>query len=214
MRAFSQRSARMSAIVPKPTAAVSKWMPPPSVSVRQKRSRKWSCTSPVRLQPEQILQLVEHEQAAGAGREAEDHRVRDVAGEVAEPQQGDAELDRADHEGEQHRGLDLRLRAVDHRDRGEHRDRDRVGGAVDELARRVEDRADGGHHDRGVEPVLGRQPGDHRVRHRLRDRDRRDRDAGEEVGARVARAVAAQRIEGREEAVEARGDRIGGRHGR
>ena len=90
---------------------VSAWTPPPSLSERQKRTRKWSCTSPTALQAEQVLELVEHEQRARAGREADDHRVRDVAREVAEPEQRDAELDRADQEREQDRGLDLRVLA-------------------------------------------------------------------------------------------------------
>ena len=50
---------------------------------------------------EQVLELVEHEQQAGAGGEADDDRVRDVTREVAEPGQADGELDGADHERQQ-----------------------------------------------------------------------------------------------------------------
>ncbi len=55
------------------------------ISVSQKRTRKWSWASPIALHAEQVLQLVEHQQHAGADGEADDHRVRDVAGEIAEP---------------------------------------------------------------------------------------------------------------------------------
>jgi hypothetical protein len=75
----------------------------------------------------------------------------------------------------------------DRADRREQRDRDRVGRAVDQLARGVEQRADRGHHDRGVEAVLGGQARDLRVRHRLRHRDRGHGEAGEPS----ARALAA-----------------------
>ena len=151
-------------------------------------------------QAEQVLQLVEHEQSARAQREADDHRVGDVAGEIAEPQQRDAELDHSHHEGQQHGGLDLLVLAFDQGERGEQRDRDRVGGAVDELSRRRRDGPDGRHHDRGVEAVLRGEPGHHRVRHRLGHGDRRHGDPRQRVGARVEGAIAAQGVDGREEA--------------
>ncbi len=58
------------------------------------------------LQAEQVLRLVEHQQHARAGREPDDHRVRDVARQIAEPQHADDELDRAHQERDQDRRLD------------------------------------------------------------------------------------------------------------
>ena len=57
-------------------------------------SRKWSCTPPAAGRPSRFFSLVEHEQHRSAEREADDDRVRDVARQVAQPQQRDADLDR------------------------------------------------------------------------------------------------------------------------
>ena len=158
-----------------------------------------------RLEAEQVLHLVEDEEHARARREADDDRMRDVAREVAEPQ-ADRELNRAHGERHQHRRLHLLVGAGDAADRAQERDRDRVRRAVDELARRVQHRADRGHDDRRVEPVLRWQARDHRVGHRLRHRDGGDRAAGEEVGARGREVVAPQRIE-RRDAPQEEGER-------
>jgi hypothetical protein len=124
----------------------------------------------LRAQSEQVLQLVEDEQSAGAEREPQDHRVRDVARQVPEPEQRDANLDRTHEEREQHGGADLVVRMrVEGADRAQHRDRDRVGGTVDELFRRIEERADGRHDDGRVQTVLDRHPGDERIGLRNRD---------------------------------------------
>jgi hypothetical protein len=112
---------------------------------------------------EQVLQLIEDEEDTRAGGEADDHRMRDVPGQITEPEQADAELDRPDEQRQQHRGLHAVPGCGDSADRAQQRDRDGIGRPVDELARRVEQRADRGHHNRGVEPILRGQPRDHRV---------------------------------------------------
>ncbi len=57
-------------------------------------------SGPGRRQTQQVLELIEHQQHRGAEREADDHRVRNVARQVAQPQQRDARLDDADDEGQ------------------------------------------------------------------------------------------------------------------
>ena len=159
---------------------------------------------------EQVLHLIGHEQGSRTEGEADDHGVRNEAREVTEPEQRYRELDRTDHEGHQENCCEALLRIYDHGDCAQHRNRDRVGGAVDELARGIKQCTDSGHDDRGVEPVDRRHLDDHRVGHRLRHGDRRDREPGENVGAGIARPVAAQRVEGRDEAVDACERRCGG----
>ena len=107
IRSFNQRSPTTSAIVPSPIAAVAAWMPPPSYQRQPEAVEKVGVRVAHGVQAEQVLQLVEHQQAAGARREADDDGVGDVARQVAEPAQRDGELDRPDHEGEQDGGLDL-----------------------------------------------------------------------------------------------------------
>ena len=105
-RALSQRSASTSAIAPTPIAAVSAVDAAALASAcAQKRTRKWSWTSPIAFRPSRFFIWSSTSSVPAPAREADDHRVRDVAGEVAEPQQRDAELDRADQEREQHGGL-------------------------------------------------------------------------------------------------------------
>ena len=86
--------------------AVSAWSPPPSTE-RAARSGRGSGRGRRRRRacPSRFLSWSSTSRRAGAEREADDDRVRDVAGEIAEPEQRDAELDHADHEGEQDRGL-------------------------------------------------------------------------------------------------------------
>ena len=57
-------------------------------------------------QPEQVLELIEHQQHRRAEREADDHGVRDVPRQIAQPQQRDAGLDDADHQRQQDHGRD------------------------------------------------------------------------------------------------------------
>ena len=91
-------------------------------------------------QAEQVFELIEHQQNRGAEREADDHRVRDIARQVAEPQQRDARLDDADDEREQDHGRDS-FGIAEADQRAQHGDRNRIGRAVDELLRRIEQRA-------------------------------------------------------------------------
>ena len=80
---------------------------PPCVSVSQKRQQEVVVRRrrpPCR--PSRFFIWSSTSSTLAPGREADDDRVRDVAREIAEAQEADAELDRADHERDQHRRLD------------------------------------------------------------------------------------------------------------
>ena len=112
-----------------------------------------------------------------------------------------------DHEREQDGGLDFLVDPVDDGDGAQHGNGDRVGWAVDQLLRRVEDRADGGHYDRSVEAILRRDTGNHRVCHRLGHSNGGNRQSGDRIRACVREPVVAERIEGGNEAQESRRER-------
>ena len=61
-------------------------------------------TGAQRRQAQQVLELIEHQQHRRPQREADDHGVRNVARQIAQPQQRNAGLDRADHQGQQNGG--------------------------------------------------------------------------------------------------------------
>ena len=76
-----------------------------------------------------------------------------------------------------------------------HGNRNGVGRAVDELLRRIEQRADGRHDDRGVQPVLRRNAGDLRVGHGLRHGHGGHRQAGHRVAGEYVQGIIPQRID-------------------
>ena len=86
--------------------------------------------------------------------------------------------------------------------RAQQRDGDGVGGPVDQLPARIEERADDGDHDGRVQPVDGLDPGDGRVGHRLGHGHGRDRQPGQGIAAEIAPRVSAQRPEGGHDAEE------------
>src|SRR5262245_47276358 len=100
------------------------------------------------LQAEEVLELIEDKQHRGPKREADDDRLRNVARQVAEAEERDARLRRANQKGEQNRRRNL-LIAWHERQRAEYGDGDRIGWSVDELTRRVEEGPDRRHDDRG-----------------------------------------------------------------
>ena len=146
------------------------------------------------VQAQQVLHLVQHQQQACAHGEAHDDRMRDVARQVPELGQGDAQLEQPDQKCQQNGGLQAVFGRNDCH-RAEHGNRDGVGGPVDELTRGVEKRADGGHDDGRVEAVFRRNPCHQRIGHGLGNRDGGHGEAGNEIRPQVAEAVAAQRVE-------------------
>jgi hypothetical protein len=104
---------------------------------------------------EQVVQLTQRHQQAGAGHEAEDDRLGDVARQVAQPQQRDDDLDQADEHGQQAGHAHPLVGVERGGDGAEDDQRDGVGRAVDEAGARPEQRRQGGHDDGGVQAVEG-----------------------------------------------------------
>ena len=128
---------------------------------------------------QRIADLADRQQQRRRAHEAEDDGFRDIAGEVAEPEHGDEDLDRAHHRAEQEhrlRGLDA-LIGVEDRKGAEHHQRDRAGRAVDQVRGRTEQRGHGGDDDRRIESVARIDAREQRIGHALRQRDRGDRQA-------------------------------------
>src|SRR5204862_4904275 len=86
-------------------------------------------------QPDEVFDLVEEEQHRRPSRKADDDGMRDIAGQVSESQQGNAGLNQADHQGQEHGGSNDLLLALELQstDRAEDRNRNGVGWSVDEL---------------------------------------------------------------------------------
>ena len=114
-----------------------------------------------------------------------DDRMRDVACQVPELGQGDAHLEQPDKKCQQNGGLQAVFGRNDCH-RAEHGNRNDVGGPVNELTRRVENRADGGHDDGRVESIFRRNPCDQRIGHGLGNRNGGHGEAGNEISPQVA----------------------------
>ena len=54
----------------------------------------------LRGQAEKVVYLLERDEEPGSGHEAENHRFGHIAGEIAELEEGDQDLDDADEDGE------------------------------------------------------------------------------------------------------------------
>ena len=116
---------------------------------------------------------------------ADEDRLREHRRQIAEPEHRRDDAHRGDGECERGHECDVAVRIA----AGEHGD---TAGGEDRRARlgpdpEVTAGADEGVHDQraddGVEPVLGREPGQVGVAHRLRDQHRPDGEPGDEVGA-------------------------------
>ena len=154
---------------------------------------------PRRRNPEQVLQLIEHQQHRGPQREPHNHRVRHVLRQIPQPQQRNPRLNRPHQQRQQkHRRQPLRIREP--HERTQHRNRNRIRRPIDELLRRIEQRPDRRHHDRRVQPILRRKIRDLRISHRLRHRDRRHGQPRHRVARQVVPRIAAQRIKRRHDA--------------
>ena len=105
-RRLMNRSASATAIAPSPTKSVG---PVRLVDVRDREPEPLEKVNrrPCQLagQSQQVLDLVEHDQEGRPEREADDHRVRDEPREVAQSQERDPHLDRADQKGQHDRQM-------------------------------------------------------------------------------------------------------------
>ncbi len=149
------------------------------------------------VDPQQVLELAHRDVDRGARGEADEDCARGERHQPAEAQHREDDVEDPDHQGEGARG-DEEAGAADlgdaHEDR-QHEQRDRVDGPGREEARRAPQRADGCGHRGGVEPGLRGQLGDRGVGDRLRDRHRRHRQAGDDIGRQVLPPVAPEDVE-------------------
>ena len=146
---------------------------------------------------EEGVELRGHDQQRRAGGESDDDRVRDEVDEAPEAREPHRELDRADEHAkrEHQRHVVGSAGRGERRDRGEHDERQRVGGAADEMPRRSPQRRDDRRDHRAIEAILRRQPGERRVGDALRQHDERADEPGLRVRAerRARRSGAARR---------------------
>ncbi len=152
-----------------------------------------------RRQPQQVLELIHHQQQGGAQGEAHDHGMRNIARQIAQAQQRNAGLHHAHQQGQHDHGRNA-FRFAKAYNGTEDGDRNGVGGPIDQLLRRIEQGADGRHHNRSVQAVLRRDIGDLGVGHRLGHGDGGHGEAGHGVGHERAIRVGAQRIKRRHQA--------------
>ena len=151
--------------------------------------------------PEEIAQLRGDDQQGGAGREADDHGMRDEIHQRAETREAHRQLQEAHEERERQHELDVgrAARIGKRRHRREDRQRQRVRRPRHLMPRRSPERGDDDGKHRAVEPVLGRHSGERREGHGLRQHDQRADKARQQVGAHGAAGDAvAPRQKGKE----------------
>ena len=154
----------------------------------------------VDLQAEQVLDLRDRDQHGDAVGEADDDRDRDVAHQRAEPEPAEREQEHAgEHGRDQQVGDAVALDdAVDDDDEGARR-------AADLHARAAERRDQEAGDDRGEDSLLGLDAAGDRERHRQRQGDDADGEAGAEVGGEALPVVAGEVVdETRSKGVQAR----------
>ena len=135
------------------------------------------------VHPQRVAQLSHREQERGGRHEADDDRLGNVASQVAQFEQADDDLEDANQHGQQEQPLEefLGVLRVEEGKRREDQQRDGASRSVDQMRRRTEDRGDDRYDDRRVHAEPGIHPRDQRISHRLRERNRRDSEAGNNV---------------------------------
>ena len=103
-RVLTQRSNSAMATVPNPIASAD-WIGLADMRQRQPDSlEKMILARAGGGQAQQVFELIEHQQNRSAEREPHDHRVRDIARKIAQSQQRNARLDRADDQCQENDG--------------------------------------------------------------------------------------------------------------
>ena len=145
---------------------------------------------PVDGQAEQVLDLRQRDQHRDAVGEADDDRHRDVAHQHAEPEQAEREHQQAgQHGGDEQVGHAVALHdAVDDDDEGARRPADLHLRAAE---RRDQEAGDDG----GEDALFGLDAAGDRERHRQRQRDDADRQAGADVGGEALSVVAGEGVD-------------------
>ena len=160
----------------------------------------------VDLEPEQLAQLGDHERDRDSVQVADQHRPGEVVGDPAEPQRARQQEAGGDEQGEHRRQLDrvVAARGRERKNRGGDERRRRALRADDEPARRAEQDVGDRRQQQRVQAVDRREPGELAVGHRRRQRERRDRQPGDEVAAGARTPVARHVLGDRDRAHEQR----------
>ncbi len=135
------------------------------------------------VHPQRVAQLSHGEQKRCGRHETDDDRLGNVAGQVAQLEQADDDLKSANQDGQHEQRLEefLGVLRIDEGKRGENQQRYGARRSVDQVRRRSEDRGDDRHDDCRVHTEPGIHARDQRIRHGLRERNRRDGEAGNDV---------------------------------
>ena len=146
---------------------------------------------------EQLVDLGQADDDRGRIGEADDDRMRQEADDDAQLECAQSQLDQADHQGQQDRESDELIGTGRgqrrKRRRGQQRHhRNRAGG---QLCGRTPQRCDHSGQECGIQTIVGRQTGQLRIGHGLRDEHQRNGDARNEVGSEC---LAAYRPPGKE----------------
>ena len=142
-------------------------------------------------------ELRAHEEDADRGEEARHHGLGQEAHDEPEAEHADRDVDDADEQRERRRQRDEALRAARRqlRDADGRQDRDRREWSDAQLSGPAEHRVHDERDDGRVQADHRWELGDRRVRHRLRDEDRRASQARDEIAGEVRALVARQPLE-------------------
>jgi hypothetical protein len=149
------------------------------------------------MDAEQLRDLIEDDDDPDPRLEADEHRLGDEARDEAEAQQPREDQERAREKRQRRRCRQRCGRVARFSERAElggDEDRERRRAADAEQSRRAEQRVEHHRAERRVQADLHRKPGDRRVRHGLRDHDRRRDQAGDEVGAQPLALVVGEPV--------------------
>ena len=153
----------------------------------------------VRAEPEQLRQLADEDRDREAGEVPGPDRAREQVGDEPEPHDGRRDRDRPDeqrqHPGE--RDLLLVVATGERQDRRRDHRPQRGVRPEDQDRRRPDERERDEAHDGRVQAGDGGQPGELGVGHALRDEQRDEHDAGDEVARQPRPLVGAHRRDAR-----------------
>lgn len=144
-----------------------------------------------RFESQEIFELIENQQDAGARGKTDDDRAGYVPGQIAEPQKRNADLNGSHEKRQENGGLKFGLWIGERADGAQHCNGNGVRRTIDELSGGIEQSADSGHDDGGVETIFRGQTRDERVRHGLRDSNGGDGQTGDEVMSRIPSSIRA-----------------------
>ena len=122
------------------------------------------------MHAEKIGDLADGQHDGGPDHKAQNDGFRDIARQIAEPENSDENLDGSDHNAQKEQGFhrfDAVVRIKKGQDAEDH-ERNGAGRSGNQMRRGAEDGGDRGKHDGGIEPEPRVDTGNNRVSHALR----------------------------------------------